>query len=510
MRYLMILEVSQKQAYIFSSTRLQENIAHSDAICKVTDPRYFQKLSEKQILDFDVERNFVYSGGGHTVLEFSTKAQASKFAFEVSKAVRTEYHDMELFIKVKAYDENCTPGENLYQLSKELEKKKSIRQASFHQGTFGVEKPDTDLRKPVAKVTATLGIDWEPEEEYIPEGFHALRSFDSIGNKRNESSFIAVVHIDGNAMGKRVENLRDQNQDASWEAYKLALQGFSDSVDQDFKAAYKEMADEIKHAMKEHLLDQLDLSKGDFPVRKIILAGDDVCFVTEGRIGIEAARIFLNRLSAKKNAQDHEGYTACAGVAIVHQKSPFYKAYELAEMLCSNAKKYLASFGDAGSEGCAIDWHIEYGIGMDSLSEIRNMYETNDHHRLELRPYLVSGEQLLKIDPYRNYHDFKKYVKLLKKYMSEELISRGKVKELRNVLKEGSLATAYFMKSHLIEDLFFLEHEGKSIDLDTIKNGKGLEKNIFVQTADERERSLLFDAIEIMDTYISLDEEEKA
>lgn len=511
MRYLMILEVSQKQAYIFSSTKLQENVANSEAICKVTDSKYFQKLSEEHIVDFDIQRNLVYSGGGHTILEFSDEKQARRFAFHVSKAVKREFHNMELFVKIKEYDDHCTPGGNLKQLSEELEKKKSVRQASFHQGTFGVEKPDTTLRKPVAKVSNILHIDWKLDQEYVPEGFHPVQAFGDLGNQKDESSFIAVVHIDGNAMGKRVEKLRSQNENATWETYKSILKCFSDSVDEDFKTAYKEMADEIKNAINQGKLEKLELRNHAFPVRRIILAGDDVCFVTEGHIGIEAARIFLNKLSKKINKQDHEGYTACAGVAIVHQKSPFYKAYEIAEMLCSNAKKYLASFqdniSDSGSKGCAIDWHIEYGTGMDNLSEIRKMYDTNDHNRLELRPYLISGEELMKSDPYRKYDEFKKFIELLERDISQEKISRGKVKELRSALKEGEQSAVYFMKSNRIEDLTYFEHEGKAIDVEKIKSGQGLDRKVFVETADGVRRSLLFDAIEMMDTYISLEED---
>ena len=59
MRQLMILEVSQKQAYIFASTRLRDNIANSEAICQVTDPGYFKLAAEAEGKDFDVERRLV-------------------------------------------------------------------------------------------------------------------------------------------------------------------------------------------------------------------------------------------------------------------------------------------------------------------------------------------------------------------------------------------------------------------------------------------------------------------
>lgn len=515
MRHLMILEVSQKQAYIFASTKLRENIANSEAICKVTDSGYFKKLAEKGVIAFDEEKNLVYSGGGHTVLEFANEGEAKDFAFKVSKAVKKEFHEMELFIRTMPYDSSRKPGENLKLLSKKLEEKKALRQASFHQGTFGVEKPDTTLRRPVPEVVNKDPVNWKAKkEEDVPSGFRKIEAFGEIGNQKNESSFIAVVHIDGNAMGKRVESLRSQYENAGWEEYKKVLKQFSDSVDKDFTDSYHEMADEIAGEIKKGRLDMLDLKDDAFPVRRIILAGDDVCFVTEGRIGIEAARIFINKLYSRKNIQDNKGYMACAGVAIVHQKSPFYKAYELSEMLCTNAKRYLATFQDeipdAGALGCAIDWHIEYGTGLDKLSEIRKMYDTDDgEHRLELRPYLIAADkQMLRRDPFRKYDDFKKRVQLLKREMRTEKIAKGKVKELRIALKEGKQAVQYYMKSNLLEDLPLLEQEGKEIDTGKLFQGKESDRTVFVDTADGKSRSLLFDAIEIIDTYISLGVEE--
>ena len=46
---------------------------------------------------------------------------------------------MELFAKVMEYQNNCTPGENLKNLSAELERKKSFRKSSIRQLTLGVE-----------------------------------------------------------------------------------------------------------------------------------------------------------------------------------------------------------------------------------------------------------------------------------------------------------------------------------------------------------------------------------
>lgn len=510
MRQLMILEVSQKQAYIFESTKLRENVEHSEEICRVTDPEYFKLAAEKSGLAFDTEANVVYSGGGHTVLEFSDRESAEKFAYAVSARVRREFPELEYFIKITEYDEKLTPGENLFRLSQELEKKKSVRGASFHQGSFGVEEKDSELRRARVQVQMTDRIVWKPEKEYVPEGFTMPYKLEELGVSKDNSSFVAIVHIDGNGMGKRVENLRNKSENLSWTDYKKTLRSFSDAIDSDFKTAFRAMLDRIAEQVP-YLRDKgLNLKHHGFPVRKLILAGDDVCFVTEGRIGLEAARIFIEELSKLKNAVDQNYYTACAGVAIVHQKYPFYKAYELSEMLCSNAKRFLASFDDrlkdSGTKGCAIDWHIEFGEIIDDLTEMRKKYETEDGGTLELRPYLLSAEpELWEKEKVRRYSAFRSLVGRLQG--EDKVYARGKIKELRSVLKEGEHATMYYLKSSLMDILNLDTFEDRDFDsqIKQIGTGKGMERRAFLDVGGKK-RSLYFDAIEVLDTFISLDE----
>lgn len=511
MRYLMILEVSQKQAYIFESTKLKDNVERSEEICQVTDPEYFKLVAERSGLSFDVEANVVYSGGGHTVLEFPDKESAEKFAYAVSSRVRREFAELEYFIKTMEYDESegVGPGPNLFHLSQALEKKKSVRAASFHQGSFGVEEKDTELRRARVIPEKLDRIQMPEKKEYVPGGYAMPYKLEDLGVSKDDSSFVAIVHIDGNGMGKRVEGVRKEIQNLPWDEYKKTLKRFSDAIDSDFKTAFRGMLDEIAEQIPKLQEKGLNLKQHCFPVRKLILAGDDVCFVTEGRIGLEAARIFIEKLSALENAVDHKRYTACAGVAIVHQKYPFYKAYELSEMLCSNAKRYLASFDgqveDAGTKGCAIDWHIEFGEIIDDLSDMRRKYETADGGTLELRPYLINAEkELWEKEKIRRYSAFRKLVNLLQS--EKEVYARGKIKELRGVLKEGEKATEYYLKSSLMDvlDLDLFEDRDIQEQVKQIGSRTQMERRSFLEI-DGKKHSLYFDAVEILDTFIALE-----
>lgn len=488
-RYLTILEVSQKQAYIFQSNELRRNILNSAVIAWIMSEDYMKETIDDASL-FDPDKNLVYSGGGHTVLEFETEEKAISFTKKITTAIKKEYQGIEVFAAKRQYDEGKKPGDNLRELIESLEYKKSIRSAAFRQGSFGVERIDTNTLKPMLEGdtlerTGKIklpGSEEKIDRELTAEGFERVYKFEELGGSKDESNFIAVVHIDGNAMGKRVENLRKKYGECGFEEYKAKLREFSRSIDGQFKEAYKEMAEFVGRNIRNGNLNDLDLRENKLPVRRIITAGDDICFVAEGRIGLECAAAFIRALGTKKNKVDREGYAACAGVAIVHQKYPFYKAYELAELLCGSAKKFGASLSEDGSgkDVSAIDWHIEFGEIKDTLKEIRKEYSDADGRKMIQRPYIVdASEKILEAEPLRRYGNFKELILELKK---EENYARGSLKELRSVLKQGEKETEYFLKFRRIEELLKERLQDKF--------------------------ELLYDAVELIDTFIELKEEE--
>lgn len=477
-RHLTILEVSQKQAYIFQSNELKKNVLNSSVIAWIMDVGYLEQTAGDEKL-FNQKENLVYSGGGHTVLEFPSQDQAACFTKKITKAVRKEYPGIEVFAKTVPYKEEKSPAENLKELRKKLERKKSERRAAFHQGSFGVEKTDANTRKPILEHTENKMPEKEKktEESLMPKGYHGVLKFEDLGGSKDRSNFIAVVHIDGNSMGKRVENLQHRLSGLEWAEYKKKLKEFSESIDEDFKSAYKGMSEYVAGCMEKGLLKELNLTAGNFPVRRIITAGDDICFVAEGRIGLECAAAFIKQLGGRQNRVDHEGYAACAGVAIVHQKYPFYKAYELAEKLCGSAKKYGAGLSSDGfgNDVSAIDWHIEFGEVKDTLEEIRADYLDTDGNSITGRPYIVrAGSAASEAGSSRKYYKLRE---LIQKLRQEDGYARGTIKELRSAMKNGKEETEHFIQFHKIGEIKW--------DLND-------------------SHKALFDAIELIDTFIAL------
>ncbi|MCM1082945.1 MAG: hypothetical protein NC428_05635 [Clostridium sp.] len=474
-KWLTILEVSQKQAYIFASKKLQDNIVNSAIISHVLSPDYLSETLND--LGYITDSNLVYSGGGHTILQSDDNLFAKQIVSRLTETVYRDFDGLMIYAKTIEYDETKSPKENLVNLTKQLEAKKAIRACSFKQGSYGIEEIDSDTLSP--KVIGTSEqidkIKEEPRDD-VPKEFEAVTAFEKLGGTKYDSNFIAIVHIDGNGMGKRVDELYS-DMDMDWDNVCKKLRSFSDSIDADFKRAYTDMTNIVAENMKAGKID-ISLKNNNFPVRRIIAAGDDICFVTEGRIGIECARIFIECLSNKKNEVDDKNYSACAGVAIVHQKYPFYRAYELAERLCSKAKKYGASIEGTnnGRDISSIDWHIAFGEIQNSIEEIRRDYLAADGSCLNVRPYIVVAPTDVMQNESLNSKKYASFRKVMLHVLNNmQLYGVGKVKGLRMAMKSGVTAKKNYLKFNRIEDI----------------------TNDYEDT--------LFDVIELIDTFIPLE-----
>ena len=485
-RYLLIAEVSQKQGYIFGSNKLQENIQRSAEIRLVTEEAYF-KLRAPGLY---APGNMVYSGGGHTVLEFAAREQAKSFAEKLTRSVQADFPGMEMFVKIMPWDAEKTPSENIKQLTKELEAKKSRRASAFHQEAFGLGM-DTIKRETSPEIENLL-----QQQAYDPSPLQLVNNFAQI----SRNGFIAVVHADGNAMGARIEELyKDKEKyaagESGWQAYRKTARAFSESIDRDFSDALDAVIEKVR-AKYTALLEQDPAQSDVLPIRKVIQAGDDICFVCDGDIGVDCCAELLKILSEKKNEIDGKPYAACGGVALVHTKYPFHKAYDTAEDLCSSAKKYGRML-DADSGISAIDWHIEYG---QIERDFRESYVTADGNQLNLRPLTVvdpAGKSSL----YRRYALFRQ---LTLDTQNEQLSSRSKLKQLREAMKAGEAETIKYISFNNMNQLTYVS----SIYFTGLSDTKDWKGSVFVACGPDdhgKKRTLLYDAIELADHYQTLE-----
>ena len=502
MEALVLWEVSKKQEYIFSSNKLKENKGASIIIEKIIEELPFN-------INQDYKNNAVYYGGGSSLYKFNNRKEAKNFIKRVSEKVLREYPGVEIFMVVEDYDENNIDSiENAY---KKLAAKKNKRSNSGHQISFGIEKICSSTGLPASEeYTEDTGGEkrYRSEEVMIKHrnsqsasakfysllrGNNSCKEFSDLA--KGDKKYLAVVHIDGNKMGKKFEQLKENfqysgnNCSKTNKDYLKALKQFSDNVKKAYENAFKEMS-RVVELNSANLENETYIKENRFPIIPIIVAGDDITYVTNGKIGIETARIFIEYLY-KNEIEIYNGkkirLNACAGVSIAKITHPFAKTYELAEDLCSSAKRrILIDFPDSEKDFSLIDWHIEQGDLMGTIQEIRDEhYITLDKKQLAMRPLFLNNPE-----NWRSYKNFKAaYHNITNREINENKIARNKLKELREILKKGEADTEIFLKLNNIDNYF----------------------SRFDDTAGDycffEDNCMYYDAIEVMDLYIELNEE---
>ena len=191
------------------------------------------------------------------------------------------------------------------------------------------------------------------------------------------------------------------------------------------------------------------------PIRPLLLGGDDITFVCDGRIALELATEALTLFEQMDALAALKGkIRACAGVALVKTHAPFSRAYDLAESLCISAKKLLRK--NEKEDWSALDWHIGLNSPTETLSALRQRQyrvplegQEIQNYILTCRPYLLRQYEGLRTDPSWEWliedvlsPDGKGFRTSNPRNTPNWQAHRSKLKTLREIVREGSSEVA--------------------------------------------------------------------
>jgi hypothetical protein len=530
-----VLDTTGIQPYIFTSNRLRENISASYLVEQTTNNWVRKTLEEEFKIPKDKQHEaintsgfpaeIIYAGGGNTLVLFTSLDIAKEFTKKLSKHILIHAPGINLVAVHKEF----TWNQDLFSIvqslmENELEQLKRAKISSSPLLGLGVtaacnstqlaavglsdkyiDKDEQDSylisRETEAKLIAGKQAIQELRQQFQNLFKNKVDDFayrmDHLGRSKNESSYYAIIHADGNNMGKRFKNFGEEaikaNPNEPNRGYINAMRDLSNSVQEaGIKAIEKVIAsiinsidDEGKVMGKFSLYQDKDGNKY-LPFRPLIYGGDDITFVCDGRIGLELAAIYLQELEKKEIADGN--LLACAGVCIVKSHYPFARAYHLSEELCRSAKKFVKEQNEQwGKELSGIDWHIAASGLFGSISDIRQREYRVIDGDLNMRPVLIqnTGNQ------WRTWSNITQTVNTFNE-SQEWKDRRNKVINLREKLREGKDAVRQFCTAYKIDEL------------PVIKGGDelGLKSEGWTE-----KRCGYFDAIEAMEFYFPLNQE---
>ncbi|MEI6777355.1 MAG: hypothetical protein WCK70_10685 [Chloroflexales bacterium] len=509
---LTVLDVTGIQDYVFGSNRVPENVGASQLVHQATGAWVRESMNKAKVRHnlkpddtIDVSRSLetdktldaevILRGGGNVLILFRILEctevpeciEVPEFAKatvgKLTRKLLTDAPGLEIAVAHHTFDWAKPvggPDGAHHELYKKLNQIKQQRRISAPLLGLGVTVEcratgmpsvayDEGKRPVSAEVKAKLGRQDTADKRLrhlfagVADGYAFRNDFGALGGTEGEMSYIAVVHADGNGMGKRFEDVLTRFPHAADNRACLnALRDLSEAVDRAGQTALRETVRRMTVAFQSEkpsaALQQFlaGLSEHDrkpvIPFRPILYGGDDVTFVCDGRLGLALAAIYLEEWERATQADATIGQAyACAGVAMVKSHYPFVRAYHLASDLCTGAKKEIraARRDDRDrADASALDWHFAMSGITGKIGEIRTREYAVANGKMTLRPLTLSAQTF---DPaWRTWATFDLVTRDFQTAWSKR---RNKVKELREVLRQGRQAVQDFRHAFTLPEL---------------------------------------------------------
>lgn len=194
------------------------------------------------------------------------------------------------------------------------------------------------------------------------------KDLDKLVTRKGEESLLAVVYIDGNNMGAKVQNVL--GTETSYDQCVKKLRETSEFIQKNY------VENRIKD-IDQMLEEKAKKGKKKAGKRLVVFAGDEINLICNARDAYDIAKTYLKGLHQVSWKDSTEPCSACAGIAIFHSHAPYAQAYKVAEECCESGKTRMKKLEKArekegkSKEVCYIDVHYcQKGIGM-SLDDIR-------------------------------------------------------------------------------------------------------------------------------------------
>jgi hypothetical protein len=549
---LTLIDIRRVQGYLFNANELKQNLGASALVEQATHEWVFGALPQKRNAQWDakgyrvvfdekaiekdgLDAEVIFMGGGNAAILFSTFDMAKSFTKEYTESLLVNAPGLEVAVAhVKDVDMGKSGAmREAWKTMQEVEMPKQKEGRLVSQPLLGLsvtaecaytglpavaevlKNPNTPLNQETRGVLVSSQSFVKQTEETVKSAKQRLNDlldinyfqypsdFEELGGERGKSSFIAVVHADGNSMGKRIQAYTEDEDNREMIHH---MREFSEKVNR--------IGLEAMQAVRDYLLDQFTYKEEPYkvidrfdpneairlmknpqkkyllPLRPLVFGGDDITFVCDGRLGLAFA---AKLLQAFYNAElpDKKKTYACAGVAIVHSHYPFARAYALAEELCQSAKHQARSWDPednakgTGSRVSLINWHIASSGRTLDWDETQKREFANQHGQLLLRPLVVDKATDIATPAWQTWQTFTEQVAGFRLPTSFWSTQRNKQKDLREVLRKGADSTRKFTKQN-----------------GELPGFAAAPTNNVVDTGWIEKQCLYFDALEALDFFV--------
>lgn len=360
-------DVSGIQDYIFTTNRLREIAGASYQVTRILEEYLVEALQEiahvhqiKVVTDWEgqkvllpdkeqVKAEIIYIGGGNAVVLFREIELFCQVGEILGKRLAAECQGIYL---VTAYIQ--TGLDNFSEDWKALaQKMTAVKQNMIRQplySPFPVVEQEPLNHQPLTHRPEEAGTqEWLTREQFQKrEAYQKIKDcqrmspkldwpyqypeeMEALARCHGEDSQVALVHIDGNGMGERIRILLEEQSD--YAAGITVIRRESKAIAMLFANTYQEILRKLGQDLEFE-----ERKENRFPLRPILLDGDDFTFLCRAELAVPLVTGFMMKLMESQQ-QEQRKITACGGIVFMHSHFPFRVAYTIAEESCARAKQ---------------------------------------------------------------------------------------------------------------------------------------------------------------------------
>ena len=351
------------QGFIFETNKLKEIVGASEIV---------EEICTKLLKDFykGSDDNIILSAAGNIKIIADSKNDFKKLVREFPKAVA----ELAPGITISQAVVECNDEkQGIQPLEEALKQQRNKQMRPTEISALGIErsrrtgksavenvKIKKDKREIVDNATKKK-IDASKKNSLIKKLDANPGSFSNDMKEltSKDSSWLAVIHADGNSLGKVIQNLG-----------KVSIKEFS-------KKLNKVTEESAKCAFDKVISNSTFYDK--YPFRPIVIGGDDLTVICRADLALDFIGSYLKAF--QENGKEFN-LTASAGIAFVKESYPFHYAIDLAEELCGVSKA-------KSREKASVSFHKVQSSFMDSYSEIKKRELTAKGIDLSNGPYFL-------------------------------------------------------------------------------------------------------------------------
>lgn len=367
-KYLYGASIQGIQSFIFQTNKLREIVGGSELVEEICTEMFYDFIGSDEH-----DENIILSAAGN-IKYISNEETCKRLVKEFPKLVMEKAPGVTVSQAVIKINEKIPLSDLINQLEEKLKSERNKPNMPLEIGFMGLER---------ARRTGGVAIEFKKNrkgniEAICESTFKKIKileekpDFDNYSShtklfkkisglterireitletedlcKGHSNSWIAVVHADGNGLGKILRVMGEKLKNEGFEKSKTAFREFSLALDKATQAAAQSAFWKVFSTADAFTVEN------KYPIRPIICGGDDLTFIIRADLALPFTEIFLKEfeLTTEKEFKVLEKYgivdfmkgiTACAGIAYIKESYPLHYALNLSEKLCKNAKNLV-------------------------------------------------------------------------------------------------------------------------------------------------------------------------